>query len=262
MNKILKEIKEIINENIKKYLPDVKPSELEENGMVYYMNGNNGTEFDWYVNDKISDFMVFYNDEKNLGIAKLTIYINGDIYICIYGDKGEKLVKEVKTHIEVSENEMLKLAVILKNQADEKRIWDASIEIIDTDIEIDEEKINGFKDNQKYYEEMIRSKQLFNLSAFVSKRVFEDGWKVGYMYRAEAIDERDSGWSFMAGDEDDEYANDYKNFVLLSIYEASQIDPDISSYVDNPVGSGFIRISETEFEEDNEDKEIYMSKRN
>ena len=101
MNKILKEIKEIINENIKKYLPDVKPSELEENGMVYYMNGNNGTEFDWYVNDKISDFMVFYNDEKNLGIAKLTIYSNGDIYICIYGDKGEKLVKEVETHMEV-----------------------------------------------------------------------------------------------------------------------------------------------------------------
>ena len=62
---------------------------------------------------------------------------------------------------------------------------------------------------------MIRSKQLFNLSAFVSKRVFEDGWKVGYMYRAEAIDERDSGWSFMAGDEDDEYANDYKNLHFV-----------------------------------------------
>ncbi|MCR5608762.1 MAG: hypothetical protein K6G26_06830 [Lachnospiraceae bacterium] len=46
MNKILNKISCIINENIKKYLPDVLPEELEDNGSVYYMNGNDGTEFD------------------------------------------------------------------------------------------------------------------------------------------------------------------------------------------------------------------------
>ena len=45
MNRILSEIKEIIKQNIKEYLPEVKLSDLEENGTVYYMNGNNGTEF-------------------------------------------------------------------------------------------------------------------------------------------------------------------------------------------------------------------------
>lgn len=39
MNRILNEIKEIIKKNINEYLPEVKPSDLEENGTVYYMNG-------------------------------------------------------------------------------------------------------------------------------------------------------------------------------------------------------------------------------
>lgn len=39
MIRILSEIKEIVKQNLKEYLPEVKPSNLEENGMVYYMNG-------------------------------------------------------------------------------------------------------------------------------------------------------------------------------------------------------------------------------
>lgn len=39
MNRILNEIKEIIKQNINEYLPEVKSSDLEENGTVYYMNG-------------------------------------------------------------------------------------------------------------------------------------------------------------------------------------------------------------------------------
>lgn len=71
MNRILNEIKQIIKQNISKYLSKVQLSDLEENGAVYYMNGKNGTEFDWYVNDHLPSFMVFYNDEQNLGAVKL-----------------------------------------------------------------------------------------------------------------------------------------------------------------------------------------------
>lgn len=39
MNRILNGIKEIIKQNINEYLPELKPSDLEENGTVYYMNG-------------------------------------------------------------------------------------------------------------------------------------------------------------------------------------------------------------------------------
>ena len=36
------------------------------------------------------------------------------------------------------------------------------------------------------------------------------------MVRDEALNENDSGWSFMAGNEGEEYANDYRNLVLMT----------------------------------------------
>ena len=261
MNKILNDIKEIINENIKIYLPDVKPTDLEENGMIYYMNGKNGTEFDWYVNEKISDFMVFYNDETNLGAIKLTIYYNGEVLLYIYGDKGNKIVKEINTSIEASEDEIFQLAVILKNEADDNRIWDASIEKINTDIEANEEQIERFKESE---EDMNPLKEEFDIlykMAYVSNRIIEDGWKVGFMYREEAVNENDSGWSFLAGNEDDDYTSNAKNITLLSIEQVYQLDPDIWNYIYNPIGTKLIRISSDKFEIDKNDKEIYTEKR-
>ncbi len=261
MNNILKEIKKLIDENIKKYLPEVRKSDLEENGNIYYMNGKNGTEFDWYVNDKISDFMVFYNDEKNLGAVKLTIYNNGSVLLYIYGDRGNKIVKEIKTSIGVLENKIFNLAVMLKNQADDNRIWDASIEKINTDIKITDEKISEFKNNENYYNDLKKRKEIFNLMAYVSKKIIEEGWKVGYMCREEPLNDNDSGWCFMVGNEDDKYMSDYKNIALLSIYELSKIDTDILNYINSPVGTKLIRISSNEFEIDNKNKKIYIEKR-
>ena len=94
MNRILNEIKKIIKQNIIEYLPEVKLEDLEENGAVYYMNEKNGTEFDWYVNEHLPSFMVFYNDKQNLGAAKLLIYTNGEVVLYIYGEKeGLKIWK-------------------------------------------------------------------------------------------------------------------------------------------------------------------------
>lgn len=39
--------------------------------------------------------------------------------------------------------------------------------------------------------------------------------------------ENDSGWSFMAGNEDDEYVADYSNIKLLSIAGVCQLDSDV-----------------------------------
>lgn len=46
MNEILNAIRRMINENLSKYLSDVAKENLEENSVIYYMNGNNGTEID------------------------------------------------------------------------------------------------------------------------------------------------------------------------------------------------------------------------
>lgn len=81
------------------------------------------------------------------------------------------------------------------------------------------------------------------------------------MTRDAALNENDSGWSFMAGNEDDEYIDDYRNIKLLSIAEVCQLDSDVLKYIDNPVGTALVRVSSDEFEIDHNDREIYVEKR-
>ena len=54
---ILEKIQTIIFEAIKENLPDISSVDLEEGGKVYYMNGKNGTEYDWFVNDHLPAIM-------------------------------------------------------------------------------------------------------------------------------------------------------------------------------------------------------------
>ena len=83
MKNIISKIESLVNDNINTYLPDVSRDSFEENGAVYYMNGKNGMEFDRFVNDRLSDFFVFYDDEESLGAVKFNLYYNGDAIIYI-----------------------------------------------------------------------------------------------------------------------------------------------------------------------------------
>lgn len=262
MNKVLNEIKKLINESISKYLPDVKNSDLEENGNIYYMNGKNGTEFDWYVNEHISDFMVFYGDEQNLGALKLTLYSDGNVLIYVYGDKGNKIVQKIETTMNITEQEMLDLAVMLKKEADDKKIFDKSIDKIDSDTKVSENEINEFIDDAKFFDKMRARKKMFNLKAIVSAKITKEGYKVGYMVRYDPHDAEDSGWQFLAGNEDQNYLDDIKNIELLPLAYVSNLDPDVLKHIDNPIGTQLIRISSNEFEIDKHNKEIYVEKRN
>lgn len=262
MQRILMEIKTIIDKNINLYLPHVKAGDLEANGAVFYMNSKNGTEFDWFVNEKISDFMVFYNDEDNLGALKLTLYQSGTIILYVYDEKGKKLIKEINLSLNEEPANIFKLAVILKNQADDKKIWDGNIESIDTDLKIDDQKINEFISNQKYYHELKNKLSILNLKALVSKKILEDNWNIGYMERNDPYNDQDSGWSFLAGNEDDQYVSNYKNIQLVTLgYVCNQIDPNIFKYIDKPVGTKMIRVSKDEFEIDKNNQEIFIEKR-
>ena len=262
MNEILKEVKRIIQENMALYLPHVKAGDLEGDGEVFYMNGKNGTEFDWYVNDHISNFMTFYNDEDNMGAAKLFLYNDGGIELYLYDEQGKKLAQTVRTSIKAKEAELLRLAAILRMEADDRLIWDASIESINSDIELSAESLNTFKDHREQYSAMKNRMIILNLKACVSKKITEEGWKVGYMERGEAHDPEDSGWGFLAGDEDEAYLSDSNNLELADVgYVWQQCDPDIFPYIDMPVGSKLIRISSKEFEVDRNDKDIYMERR-
>lgn len=95
----------------------------------------------------------------------------------------------------------------------------------------------------------------------VSNKITRDGWKVGYMYREEPDEGApDSGWRFMKGDESDEYNEEPSNVNVFSINTICNYDPDIIKYLNSPVGTALIRISEHEFEIDKGDKPIYFAK--
>ena len=121
MDKILQEIQSKIQTAIRDNMPEISADELEEGGKVYYMNGKNGTEFDWFVNEHLPSFMVFYDDEENLGAVKASVYNDGGMIIYLFDDHGRNMKKEVKTFLDISEAEILRLAAYLRLAGDEKR---------------------------------------------------------------------------------------------------------------------------------------------
>ena len=69
MNKVLEKVVKIGEEAISKYLPEVELKMLEENGKLYYMNDIDGTLFDWQMNERLCEFMSFYN-ESGMGLLR------------------------------------------------------------------------------------------------------------------------------------------------------------------------------------------------
>lgn len=95
----------------------------------------------------------------------------------------------------------------------------------------------------------------------VSDRITKEGYKVGYMYREKPDEGRpDSGWRFLAGNEDDEYMNDSNNAHIFAVNTICNYDPDIIPYIFSDIGSVYIRINEKEFMIDKKDREIFIAK--
>ena len=75
-------------------------------------------------------------------------------------------------------------------------------------------------------------------------RITVDGSKVGYCYR-ERPDEDDkawdSGWRFLAGDEDDDYMDDPDNSGIYALNTICNDDPEVIFLLKSPYGSAFAR---------------------
>ena len=82
-------------------------------------------------------------------------------------------------------------------------------------------------------------------SCIASDRITVNGKKVGYMYRETPTNEVDSGWRFLAGDEDEEYTNNPDNFEIYELNTICNYDEDIIPYLTETVG--------TKLEKDNEE---------
>lgn len=253
MDRTLENIKRIIAESIKEHLTDVSVNELEGNGSLYYMNGQNGTSFDWHVNDRLSSFMSFYDDKENLGAAKANVYKGGVVALNLYGAHGKEMVHQAEIPLSATEADLLRLAVLLKRNADDKDLFDVSIEEIDTDNEPKAEEVATFLEERKNHEAMIKRRELLTQKACVSRMIVDEGCQVGYMVREEPHAEEDSGWAFYGGEEDEEYVSDPNNFIISTIFPVVSADPVVEDYLERPVGSKLIRVSSDKFEEDEEE---------
>ncbi len=88
----------------------------------------------------------------------------------------------------------MEFAVLLKNVMDDEGVWDAEISRINTEVSVTPEMIQEFMEHKTNYQALIERRALFNKSCYVSKKLLEEGWKVGYMLRDEPANEMDSGW--------------------------------------------------------------------
>lgn len=80
---------------------------------------------------------------------------------------------------------------------------------------------------------------------FVTNRILRDGMKVGYLYREDPDEERDSGWRFTANDESDEYLDEAANCAYVSVGRVLSFDDSFIHLLDSPSGACFARDPET-----------------
>lgn len=74
---------------------------------------------------------------------------------------------------------------------------------------------------------------------FATRRIMNDGQRIGYLYREEPDRDEDSGWRFMCGDESQEYMDDSGNISLVSLGAVLREDDGILELLEAPVGAAF-----------------------
>ena len=80
---------------------------------------------------------------------------------------------------------------------------------------------------------------------YASDRIVVDGSRVGYMYREQPERDGDSGWRFLAGDEDEAYMDNPANLGLYEVNTIANYSPDIVPFLDVSGPAAFIRDPKT-----------------
>ena len=119
----LKKIKAAMNGLIIDYKID--RSALIDNGAVYYMNGNDGTDFDWQMNERLCEFYVFF-DESEMGAVKILVGKDGTAEAFVFPNGEATGTKEDLGYL-MTEEEAENLKEWLITNRDERGIWDAKI---------------------------------------------------------------------------------------------------------------------------------------
>ena len=125
------EIEKIFMEAREKY-PHITDEMLDCNGAIHYMNGKNGTEWDWKVNNHLPYFIIFHKDE--MGFIRVEVGKNDIVYVYIYEDGGVRPTYTYETTLESGSAKHLYRVMSLI--ADDEVLWNKPIDQLDWDIEL------------------------------------------------------------------------------------------------------------------------------
>lgn len=131
--KIYKAEVERIFEAARKMYPDITDDMLDANGSIYYMNGNDSTQFDWTVNNRLCEFLVFHKNK--MGFIKVNINSDNTVDVFIYeSDTALSPTCELKESLQnVKAKDFAKVMIQI---ADDNQIWDVQIDHLNWDINI------------------------------------------------------------------------------------------------------------------------------
>jgi hypothetical protein len=107
-------------------------------------------------------------------------------------------------------------------------------------------KMNPLEKNFKLRGDQIRQLIPNMGGCYATDRIVVDGLKVGYMFRELPDQAVLSGWTFMAGDESQEYADDPNNWAIYEVNTICNYDPSIILYLNEVYGTALGRVPGTD----------------
>lgn len=135
MGKAQVAIDKVINyfDQARKRHPEITTDLLDDNGAIWYANGNDGTEFDWQVNRHTCEFMIYYK-KSQLGFIKVYVSDEGEIFGWLYLDEGKAKPEELPGE-KMSIEEAEALVDTLYREADPPLDW--AMKVSDMDFSTD-----------------------------------------------------------------------------------------------------------------------------
>ncbi len=129
MNILLQKICDFLEEARVKH--NISKADLEKNGSVIYANGNDGTDFDWEVNDRLCEFGYGVKD-GSVWAFKLLLGKDGIGEIYCY-PHGEQHPTDTLTEQLMTSDEAAELKDLMQKNADDNKMWDCTLEEIFSD---------------------------------------------------------------------------------------------------------------------------------
>ncbi len=73
--------------------------------------------------------------------------------------------------------------------------------------------------------------------SIASNQILEEGFPILFMYREEPMEEEDTGWRFLSGQEDQDYLDDPQNSRFVGLNTMANLDQQIIRHLKHPVGT-------------------------